>query len=124
MGCLHCILAALFGRRLCPKTQQSHRLAGRRQSPFERLIELPVNSARREIRPSLELVVNLRELLCNCGPDVRHRAAQLGFLLVDLSFTDSERWQPVRLGSRKHWRRAEVPERFLAHPQYLSLARH
>jgi hypothetical protein len=70
----------------------------------ERCIELLVNEARAEKRPPMPLVIPLRELLRNTGPEARRRAAQRGLLLIDMEFQDAEWWRAVRTQPEKQWR--------------------
>jgi hypothetical protein len=62
----------------------------------ERCVALLVNAAHSEDRPPFALVAPLRELLCSTGPASRRRAAESGFLLLDMEFQDLEWWRAVR----------------------------
>lgn len=72
----------------------------------ERCITLLVNAARAEAPPPFPLVTQLRDILRNSKPDVRRRAAQRGFLLLDMEFRHAEWWQAVRAEPNKQWRTA------------------
>jgi len=70
----------------------------------ERCIELLVNAARSEERPSFALIAPLRELLTPMGPVQRRRASEIGFLLVDMEFHDPDWWAAICRYPDRQWR--------------------
>lgn len=77
-----------------------------------RCVELLTHAARHTTRPALSLVVRLGPVLRSSTPEIRRRAAERSFLLVDMEFHDSDWWQGVRREPQKRWRTHGVHEAF------------
>ena len=62
----------------------------------ERCVETLVQSAKREHRDTLPLVLQLRQEFREVTPEIRTRVAARSFLLVDMQFTNKEWWLRAR----------------------------
>jgi hypothetical protein len=98
-----------------PSSQAEAFLFGTLHEVNERCIELLVNAARADERPPFALVAPLREMLIPLSPKQRRRAAEIGFLLVDMEFHDPRWWIEICRHPDRQWRtgkwRGQFPRR-------------
>jgi hypothetical protein len=78
----------------------------------ERCIELLVNCARSSHPAPFAIVNSVRDLLRTSSPSIRHKAAQRGFLLLDMDFADKDWWSALKHEPERRFRLTSGRESF------------
>jgi hypothetical protein len=78
----------------------------------ERCIELLVNCARSARPAPFALVSSLRDMLRASSPSIRRKAAQRGFLLLDMDFANKDWWAALKHEPERRFRLTSGRESF------------